>query len=149
MSFMQAVKGKREYQPLNEEKYFGKRLPQIRSSWEEKFMKWLDTNENVLRWSSEPLGIRYNDPMKRKTRTYYPDFLMTLIDKNNQQQIYLVEIKPFKETKPPNKTRNKKNKTFFKEMATWKTNLAKWNAAKNYSIKKGWDFVILTEKELF
>ena len=44
---------------------------------------------------------------------------------------------------------NKRKKTYLNECATYLVNTAKWEAAKNFCKKNDWDFVIMTEKDLF
>ncbi len=142
------------YKPMNIKKYKGRDYPICRSSWETTFCKWLDRNDKVIEWSSESVIINYQDPSnqiirgKIKSRRYYPDFLIKIIT-NKGLQTWLVEIKPYKETIPPKQTIKKSTKTILYESKTWKTNTAKWRAAKAYCNKRKWIFKIITEKELF
>ena len=46
------------FRPNNIEKYIGKGHPVYRSSWELKFFRWADLNENVLAWGSENIVYR-------------------------------------------------------------------------------------------
>ena len=150
MSFMSNVPAKNgEYVPINEDKYIGKNLPKCRSSWERLFCNWLDNNPAVINWSSEIMHIEYFDPVKRKKRRYYPDFLMKIEDKQGKLITYLVEIKPYKESHPPRADRRKTKKTRMIEETKWMTNNAKFEAAKKYCRQKGWIFKIITEKQLF
>ena len=43
----------------NPQKYVGKNSPRYRSGWEHAFMRFCDTNENVLQWASESINIPY------------------------------------------------------------------------------------------
>lgn len=145
------TKGTTEYKPKNPEKYKGKPPIICRSSWEDAFCRFLDNNNNVLYWNSEEIGIKYKDPItpidkfgKPKIRTYYPDFLVRFIN----GQTWLIEIKPYKETKQPTNHGNKTAKTKLYEAKTWEVNKAKWQAADRYCKLKNWKFKILTEKEL-
>jgi len=53
----------------------------FRSSWEEKYMRHLDSDPNVSTWSYEKLIIEYLSNKKTgKIRKYYPDFLVELKD---------------------------------------------------------------------
>ena len=61
----------------------------------------------------------------------------------------LVEIKPYDQTIPPKKRGRKKLETFLNEQKTYRVNKDKWQAASQYAKKMGWDFVIMTEYELF
>ena len=46
------------YKPVNN-KYTGKSYPKYRSSWELKFFRWCDLNQNVVSWNSENVIIPY------------------------------------------------------------------------------------------
>lgn len=130
------------YKPKNPEKYIhinnslneNNRIPKYRSSWELKFFRYCDLNQNITYWTSEPFGIPYYHPFKEKICRYYPDFL---IIKNNQK--YLIEIKPSKEAKTP--------KNFY-DKSMFMINQAKWKAANEYCLKNNIIFCVITEKEL-
>jgi hypothetical protein len=62
---------------------------------------------------------------------------------------YLVEIKPFSQTQRPIMRGRKKQSTLLHEQVTYDINQAKWNAAKQWANEHGYNFLILTEKELF
>lgn len=135
------------YEPFYPEKYIGKTLPVCRSSFEYTFAKWCDNNSGVLQWVSEPFAVPYYDPVKKKKRRYYPDFLIKVNGKDKKINTYVIEIKPKKEVMVPRKKGSKK--TMLYEAATYMTNLSKWKAADNWCKKKGWEFKILTENEIF
>lgn len=132
------------YMPKNVSKYIGKSWPICRSSWEEGFCRWLDVNASVTEWTSESIAIPYYDPVQRRRRRYFPDFLVTI----NNKDTFIVEIKPFKETLPPRRTKNKSQKTMLYEEKTYETNKAKWEAAQLFCQKMGFIFKIITEKQL-
>ncbi|MFW6129704.1 MAG: TnsA endonuclease N-terminal domain-containing protein [Atribacterota bacterium] len=137
------------YEPKFMEKYKGQ-LPIItRSSWELNFCRWCDYNESVIEWNSESLAIHYFDPISQKTRRYYPDFTIKIRNSDGNTKIYIVEVKPYNETKPPVKKGRKSKKTVLVEQKTYKRNLSKWIAADNYCKKYGYHFKIITEKDLF
>ncbi len=150
MSYMQKQEGKNtdRYYVVNKEKT-DKEYYVCRSTWEQKFFKWLDHNKNILKWSSEPLAVPYFDPVTNKDRRYYPDVLAKVKTKDNKEKVYLIEIKPYKETVLPKKTKNKTNKTMLYEQKTWLTNTHKWKSAIRFCKKRGWEFKIITEKDLF
>lgn len=137
------------YVPINEDKYIGNDYPVARSSWEYKYMQWCDTNPNIIKWGSESIQIPYYDPVKKANRRYYPDFTMAVKDVDGNIKKYVVEIKPEKETIPPNTKGNKRDRTVMYEFLTWQTNLAKWKAAEIFCRQHGLTFRILTEKDLF
>jgi len=60
---------------------------------------------------------------------------------------FLVEIKPEKETSPP-EFKGRKTKKYISEGMTYIKNMNKWAAAQNYAADRGWGFQVWTEKEL-
>jgi hypothetical protein len=120
---------KGKYIPKNPEKYTGN-IKQIiyRSSWERLFMVYCDKKENILEWSSEEVKIPYMH--EGKNRTYYPDFWVLMLNKNDNYVEKLVEIKPH-------------------HQRTMKVNKAKWSAATKYCQDNKMEFLVMTEKELF
>jgi hypothetical protein len=132
------------YRVKNRKKYIGD--PDnvwIRSGWEKQFFIQCDLNEDVVAWGSEIVVIPYPDPHKRgNIRRYFVDAIM----KNKNGEVFLVEIKPYKETIKPEKKKGKRKKTFLYEAKTYDINQAKWKAAREYCKKRGWKFIILTEK---
>lgn len=139
---------KSKYKPINPHKYVGDISNIIcRSNWERKVCKFLDLNENVLSWSSEELSIPYFSPIDKKWHKYFPDFICELQTKNKNTEKIIIEVKPEKQTKQPNPSKNKKK--YLNEMKTFTINTCKWTAADSFCKKNGWKFKILTEKELF
>lgn len=131
------------YIPRNKEKYIGKSKHCIaRSSWERKFMEYCETSASIVSWCSECVVVPYM--FNGKMRRYFPDFLVIMSDGRK----VLIEIKPARETKPPRKTKKKSKKTIMYESVTYIRNQKKWESAQAFCHKKGWEFKILTEKEL-
>jgi len=129
--------------PKNPQKYRGSLTNIIyRSSYELKFMNWCDMNESVLEWGSEEIAIPYRSPLDNRMHRYFPDFYMKIGSKK-----YLIEIKPYRFTQEPNIPK-RKTKRFITEVKQWGVNLAKWEAAKEACLDNGWEFKIITEKEL-
>ena len=60
------------YTPENPDKYIGPTPIIYRSSWERKFCIMCDTKDNVLKWSSEPVQIKYRSTMDKREHTYIP-----------------------------------------------------------------------------
>ena len=140
-----AYKGK--YKPTNPQKYKGNPDNIIwRSTWEARVMKQLDENTNVLWWGSEELFIRYYNPIDNKIHRYFPDFVVKVQKKDNTTMTYLLEVKPEAQTKPP--TQKKKTKRFLEESKTYIINQSKWKAATEFCKDHGWEFKVLTEKDL-
>jgi len=140
---------KKQFIPKCVEKYKG-RYPIIpRSTWERSFMQWLDLNPGVIEWSSESVIIYYYDPIRKRKRRYYPDFMAKILNKDDKIVKYIIEIKPEHETKPPIITKGKSTKTLQYQKITYITNQAKWKSAENYCKKMGIYFKVLTEFQLF
>ena len=137
------------YKPVNRKKYLGTQDPVYRSSYELHFFRWCDNNPRVLEWTSESVVIPYMSPLDNKFHKYYVDNSIVYKINENTVKKFLVEIKPSKQTEPPKRHGNKKDKTFIIEATTYANNLAKWEAAKKWCEGKNFDFLILTEKQLF
>lgn len=130
------------YTVKNREQYAGTKPPIFRSSWELSFMEHLDGHEKVKGWCCECVVVPYYFNGKR--RRYYPDFLIIWEDESKQ----VIEIKPYRETNPPRQSKKKSRKTMLYEQLTYCKNQAKWEAANEFCRKKGWEFKILTEKDI-
>ena len=113
-----------------------------RSSWEYKFMKWCDLTPSIQELGSEEIIIPYISPVDGKRHRYFPDFYVKIANRK-----YLVEVKPMKQTKEP-KTQKRVTKKYISEVTTWAVNKAKWKAAEEFCLDQGWEFKIITEKEL-
>jgi hypothetical protein len=137
------------FHPQNPEKYKGDYNNIIyRSSWEVKFMRYCDRNENILEWGSEEFFIPYYDSTTHKVRRYFPDFIMKVKETNGTIKKYIIEVKPERQTRPP-VAGKKKQKTLITEALAYEKNIAKWNAAQEWCDDRGIIFKIITEKELF
>lgn len=136
-----------KYKIKNVKKYKGNHRNVIyRSLWERKFMIYCDQHPSILQWSSEEISVPYISPTDKKSHRYFPDFIIKKIDKNGKTKIMMIEIKPFSQvSKPKSSSRNPK---VLKENIRWQINNAKWRAADKFCKKHGWEFKILTEKEL-
>jgi hypothetical protein len=139
---------KRRYVPINPHKYKGDPTNIImRSSWETQFAIWCDHNPSVVKWSSEETVIPYRCPVRNTIHRYFVDFKITVKDKNGLIQTYLVEIKPSKQTIPPDYP-GKQTKRYLKESYTFLVNQAKWEAARKWALDRNYKFMIVTENEL-
>ena len=139
---------KGHFKPRNPQKYKGDPTSIVyRSSWELRYMSYLDTHQDVIQWSSEELIIPYRSPLDNKVHRYFPDFQVQLRKRDGAIENVVVEIKPAKETKPP-VVQNKPTKRYLHEVYTWGINSAKWKAAEEFCKDRKWKFMIMTEKEL-
>lgn len=127
---MAKVSYKGKYKPENPQKYVGN--PDniwFRSLWELKLFNYLDKNTAILQWSSEELAIPYVSPLDGKIHRYFPDVVFKGRTKSNEIKTYMIEVKPEKQKSLP-------------------LNEAKFAAANKYCEHLGWEFKIITEKEL-
>jgi hypothetical protein len=131
------------YQLLNPAKYVGKKTPHYRSSWENTFMRFCDTNPSVLQWASEAIHINYRNPFTNKNTIYVPDFFMVYVDANGKQHAELIEIKPSRETSLTEAGNNKR------AQAAAILNMAKWQAAQAWCKANNVQFRIVTERDMF
>lgn len=136
------------FKPKNTHKYRGDPTNIIyRSSWELKMMRYLDEHKDIISWSSEEVIIPYRSPIDGKVHRYFPDFVVTKINKEGVKETALIEVKPKSQTQPP-KRQNKVTRRYITEVKTWGVNEAKWKAAIEYCKDRGWSFHIFTEQEL-
>jgi len=135
----------------NKDKYVGNVSNVIyRSGWEKKVFLMLDNNPNILKWGSEILPIPYFSTIDNKTRRYYPDLLVKYKNKDGDIITDMVEIKPYKQTLPPKKGGGKNSKNrYINECLTYRKNQDKWNSAKMWCKKEGYNFRLMTENEIF
>lgn len=132
------------YVVKNPEKYRGDHTNVIyRSSWELHAFQWADTSSSVKSWSSEEIVVPYVFEGDNAWHRYFVDLKIEM----SNGDVFLVEIKPHKETVKP-KYPGKQTKRYLNEAMTFVKNQNKWKAAERYASKRGWKFVIWTENEL-
>lgn len=130
------------YEVKNPNKYVGNGKPKFRSSWEMTFMMFLDSNDNVVNWASEPLSIPYRHPLTGKMTMYVPDFIVTYKGPNNTRKTELIEIKPKSQSVVEAKMKDR-------EKAVIAVNYAKWDQATKWARQNGITFRVLTEENIF
>lgn len=136
------------FKPINPQKYRGN--PQnivYRSRWEFVFMRFLDKETNVLEWSSEEMFIPYKCRTDNKWHRYFPDFKVRVKNKDGKIVTQVIEIKPKHQTVPPARP-PRKTKRFINEALTYAKNRSKWDYAQEWCKDRGYEFVIMTEREL-
>jgi hypothetical protein len=130
------------------EKYKGSTPVVYRSGAELKVMRWLDSSTNVTMWGSESVVVPYESPADGKIHRYFIDFVCHMVMKDGTTKKLLIEYKPEKQTRPPEASNRKKPSTMLYERYHWAINQAKWQAATAWGLKKGYQFIVLTEKHL-
>ena len=144
------------YKIENPEKYIGDIHNIIfRSSWENKFCAYCDKNPNILKWSSEPLSIKFWNPVDKKEHTYNPDYYIKVKKTDGTIVDWILEIKPssqYKLDKKPTISGNlteKKVRSYNKRMEEWIVNRAKFDAAMRYAKANGYMFGAVDENFIF
>jgi len=133
--------------PARPTKYIGDASNIVyRSSWERHFFNYCDTNPGVLRWASEEFSIPYISPLDSQLHRYFPDVWMEVQTAEGKKG-YLVEIKPKNQSELRETTR--RTKKYLREAMTVAVNHAKWDAAKLFCKERDWEFIVLTEDQLF
>jgi len=136
------------FKPSNPQKYVGDYKNIIyRSSWEARLMSWLDKNPNIVSWASEEVVVPYISPVDGKWHRYFPDFVVKVRDRNGTLKTMMLEVKPKKQTQEPIIQR-RVTKRYITEVATWGVNQAKWKAATEFCLDRGWEFKLITEDHL-
>ena len=107
-------------------------------------MVHLDTNINVLEWSSEEIIIPYLSPVDNRIHRYFPDFFV-----KTPTGAVILEVKPHNQSVMPEKKTKRVTRKYLNEVMTYGVNQAKWKAAEEYCLDRGWKFKVITEKELF
>ena len=130
-----------------------------RSGLEQKMMIYLDNNSKIVNWGAEHLGIPYtktewvseNQEYKTTNHTYYPDFYYELRREDGTTSKVVAEVKPYSETIEPVLKPNpsaKQLKNFEYSLKMYNKNLSKWSYMIDYCKRKGFEFIIITEKIL-
>lgn len=130
------------YKVSNPDKYAGRRKPRYRSGWEHAFMRFCDSNDNIIQWASESISIPYRHPLTGKMTMYVPDFLVMYRDKNNQVRAEVIEIKPKKQSVI-------ESRASARDRAIVAVNYAKWDAAQKWCRRQGLTFRVVTEDDIF
>jgi len=139
---------KGRYRPNNPLKYKGDYKNIIyRSLWELKFMKYCDSNQNILEWGSEEFFLPYRSPLDNRVHRYFPDFYIKVRENTGKIKKMIIEVKPLRQCMEP-KRQKKKTRGYIYEVREYAKNQAKWKAAEEYCLDRGLEFKILTEKEL-
>jgi hypothetical protein len=108
-------------------------------------MKYLDENPNVISWNSEEVIIPYISPKDNRPHRYFMDFWFASKTSDGSVKEFLVEIKPYNQTKPPI-PKKRVTQSFKNAVDTYGVNIAKWEAAAAYAKSRGFIFRVLTEK---
>ena len=110
-------------------------------------MTFLDDNPQVTKWSSEEVVIPYISPVDNRWHRYFIDFYVETTVGDTKKEM-LLEVKPHAQTQEP-QIPKRKTKRFITEVVTYGINQAKWKAAQEFCLDRGWEFKVVTEKDMF
>jgi AAA+ ATPase superfamily predicted ATPase len=110
-------------------------------------MTYCDTNINILEWGSEEVYMWYRSPVDNRAHRYFPDFYIKVREKDGTIKKYIIEVKPQRQTKPPARPK-RQTKGYLREAFEYAKNQAKWKAANEWCLDRGFEFKVITEKEL-
>jgi len=110
-------------------------------------MVYCDLNENILEWGSEEIVVPYRSPVDNRYHRYFPDFYIKFKESSGKIKKMIIEIKPQKQCVEP-KVQKRKTKAYIYEVVEYAKNQAKWEAAKEWCLDRGYEFKVLTENEL-
>jgi len=130
------------YKLTNPAKYAGNRPPRYRSGWEHAFMRFCDSNDNIIQWASEAISIPYRHPLTGKNTIYVPDFFVQYRTKDNRTRAEVIEIKPKKQS-------ILESKATARDRAVIAVNYCKWDAATKWCRRQGLTFRVVTEDDIF
>ena len=130
-----------------------------RSGLEKKAMIFFDYSDKVIRWSAEGFKVDYvktdwdNDKqgLVSSKHNYYPDFYYEMKKSDGSIVKVVAEVKPHSETVEPILKENatvKQLKNFEYSLKMWNKNLSKWKYMIAFCEKKGFEFIIITDKFL-
>jgi hypothetical protein len=110
-------------------------------------MSWFDQNDDIISWASEELIVPYKSPIDNRFHRYFPDFIVKVKTRDGTMKTLMIEVKPKKQTIPP-EPKKRVTKQYVTEVTTYGVNQAKWKAAQEYCLDRGWEFKIMTEEHL-
>jgi hypothetical protein len=129
--------------PKNPHKYAGNpNNIMFRSTWELRFMQFIDSKDSILKWASEEIKIPYVSPLDGLVHHYFPDFVIVYTDKSGAIQKEIIEIKPASQS-IAERAKSDHDK------AALLVNIAKWEFASRFAAQRGMTFRVLTEDSLF
>lgn len=139
------------YNIINKSKYRSDDKTVIyRSSLEQQFCLFCDTDPSVISWISEPdLQIRYINPIKRKVAIYWPDFWVRFKSNNTLSSSVqaVIEIKAHSMINLPKDGDITKMSNFTKK--AFIVNQAKKKAAEIFCADRNIKYLVITEKSPF
>ena len=138
--------------PDHPEKCINKTAIKFRSSYEKRFLSYLDSSPSVIKYGFEVLKLPYIFEIDSKQHLYIVDFYIEVKNKDGEFKKYLVELKPKHQTEAPvmpKRKTAKSMKNFLYAAREYIKNKNKWSAAESYCKANGLQWKILNETNLF
>ena len=110
-------------------------------------MSFCDTQKDIIEWSSEEFFVSYRCKTDNKIHRYFPDFKIKVRGKDGKIRTKVIEIKPRGECSRPIKPA-KITRRYLNEAYAYMKNTSKWAAGREWCKNRGYEFVIMTEREL-
>lgn len=135
------------FYPKHLEKFAGKENYAIyRSGLELNYFRILDENPAVVKWGSEEVVVPYY--YNQRWHNYYIDLFVIMKAADGREIKFFIELKPYTQTVEPVYNPRRKKESYVYDCLEWQKNQAKWDAAKKYAEKHGFQFHVLSEKDL-
>lgn len=134
------------FEPIHKEKYIGIYPIICRSLLELRMCTYLDKNEKITKWSSEPFSIKYVLITDNTVHNYHPDYYFEYMGDQ-----CIAEVKPKKQIKKPKEPIKKTNtsiKNYNILLETYYKNYSKISSLKEFCDKNKYKLFIITEDEL-
>jgi hypothetical protein len=147
MSYKSKYKGL--FVPKNPAKYHGDSSRIVfRSLWERRCMVMFDEDDRILKWNSEELIIPYRSPKDQEIHRYFPDFVLQVKLADGNTKVQVVEVKPASKLIAP-VPKKRVTQKFLHDVLDYEVIQSKKRAAEAYCADRGWQYVILTENDIF
>jgi DNA-binding LytR/AlgR family response regulator len=122
---------------IEDEKPAARKLERLLSNFTDlQLVATLHSVEDAVDWFSK----------NEHPKLIFSDIVVKMKLNTGKVMTYVIEVKPHHQTQQPE--RKRKTKKFISEQVTYIINQSKWKAADEFCQEHGWQFKILTEKEL-
>lgn len=110
-------------------------------------LQYLDNTQDIISFSSEEIVIPYISPVDGGYHRYFPDFFVRVKQQSGIVKAMILEVKPRAQTIEP-KIKKRVTKGYINEVVTYGVNQAKWKAAEEYCLTRGWEFKLIDEFDM-
>lgn len=111
-------------------------------------MVMFDEDDRIVQWSSEECIVPYRSPKDGEIHRYFVDFLVVIKKPDGTQAVRMIEVKPAKKLIPP-VPKKRITQRFLHDVMEYEVIQAKKRAAEAFCADRGWEYVFITEHDLF